>query len=104
MLFSQRTEFTVPAGDGDYAPEAVTIPRRLTIFGITTVIEEAATDAEVQVWVLKDGGDQDEALDYFLWRSSATGETYSLAGVAGVQIRVVSGGNAGLMPVNVFVA
>lgn len=108
VKFAIRQSFTVPAGSGQYAPEAITLAQgsaagagKPQLLGVTALIEAAIANAVVELWLLKIGGDPTANGDYFFsGKSTTTGDTFPLASWPGAQLRVKSGGTAGNHIVN----
>jgi hypothetical protein len=99
-----RQTFTVPATNGQYAAEVITlagtadVPSR-PLYAITALVETlgGATGAVVELWLLRSGGDPTNAAHYFNSGSSITStgsNTWPLAAWSGAQLRVRSAGVA----------
>ena len=110
----QRTvAFAVPAGAGNYAPEvlylnqsneAVAGKAMDVVCELQARIGTIVAPAEVEIDILKPGGDQTQSGD---WRTAALSYTtaglkdaVSLARIFGVRIRVKSGGTGGTQTVD----
>lgn len=112
-ILKVRTSFTVPAGNGSYAPERITIPNAFNaalsettcLLGVTALVEASgASGAIVELWLPKVGNGVTTGIDAdytysgnFLTSGSLT---WPLASYPGAQIRVKSVGSAGTTVVN----
>lgn len=99
-----RTSFTVGAVAGVYATEEIifggtSATRSPSLTAVTALVETLglATDAVVELWLLKIGGAPATAGDWIYTGESLTSgaETWPLASWPGAKIRVKSGGTAG---------
>lgn len=107
MLYSERKSFVVPAESGTYAPERIQLNSAsaatpsVPLLGVTALLESMPASSAAELWLLKAGGDPTTDADYFLYASSTSSTTWSLASWKGAQVRVKSGGTAGTAIVNV---
>jgi hypothetical protein len=113
-----HVSFTVPAGSGSYAAEVLYLTsdanttRPKTQGGFDPVrwlrgaVLTLVTAAEVEVDVLRAGGDPATSGDWILDVQSLTaaglGALLELPSIQGVRVRCKSGGNAGSMPVSIW--
>lgn len=106
--YVDRVTFTVPATAGQYAPERLNLNSHqppsavLTspLLGVTALIESAPASAEIELWLLRLGGDPTNDAEFFFFDTTASSKTWPLASFPGAQLRAKSGGNAGSMTVS----
>lgn len=105
--------FAIPAGNGSFAPEIVYLRRTIVagewqfspVVDIVVFIESLPTDAQIDVDVLKPGGDPTNASDWFTpnFSFTSTGQQASQPlFAAGVRIRGKSGGTSGDAEVAIY--
>lgn len=109
-----RVDFTVPGGAGSYAPEVIYLnpedvedatQELARVFELQVHIEALPADAEIEVDVLRAGGDPETAGD---WLTAV--QAYASTGLhirlllegQRVRLRAKSGGTGGSAPVNAW--